>query len=373
MIAHSRRKQSSRADTGVSFLTVNRSICMMLCKYAEGVSVTVTIRDVAREANVSISTVSRAFTTPDLVKPQTRSRVLAVAGELGYQPSSVPPPAAATRRTGHIGIVVPDLTNPFFTGILNGVQARARQSEISVVFANSDEDPVTEEGLVRDMARQVDGVVLCSSSLPDEQLREIAEQTVLVLVNREFPGVPSVVMDSAGGMRQAVAHLAALGHRRCAFLAGPSASWSTEQRRRGLPQPGKPGEQGIEVIEFGPFPPRFEGGLQGADLALGADVTAIIAYNDMVAFGALARLNARGARVPDDISLIGFDDLIFASICAPPLTTVAMPTEAAGRAAVNLLLARLRANAPHHEVARALDTYLIVRATTAPPPKVTGA
>lgn len=339
---------------------------MMLCKYAEGVSVTVTIRDVAREANVSISTVSRTFTTPDLVKPQTRSRVLAVAGELGYQPTSVPPPQVATRRTGHIGIVVPDLTNPFFTGILNGVQARARQSEISVVFANSDEDPVTEEGLVRDMARQVDGVVLCSSGMPDAQLSEMAEQTALVLVNREFAGVPSVVMDSAGGMRQAVAHLAALGHRRCAFLAGPAASWSTEQRRRGLPGPG---EQGIEVIEFGPFPPRFEGGLQGADLALGADVTAIIAYNDMVAFGALTRLNARGARVPDDISLIGFDDLIFASISAPPLTTVAMPTEAAGRAAVNLLLAQLRADAPRHEAVRALDTYLIVRATTAPPPK----
>jgi LacI family transcriptional regulator len=109
--------------------------------------------------------------------------------------------------------------------------------------------------------------------------------------------------------------------------------------------------------------------LQGADLALGAEVTAIIAYNDMVAFGVLTRLAARGARVPDDISLIGFDDLIFASISAPPLTTVAMPTEAAGRAAVNLLLARLRDDGRQHDVARALDTYLIVRATTAPPPK----
>ena len=122
----------------------------------------------------------------------------------------------------------------------------------------------------------------------------------------------------------------------------------------------------MQVVEFGPFPPRFEGGLQGADLALAAGVTAIITYNDLVAFGVLARLNARGVPVPDEVSLVGFDDLVFAAISAPPLTTVAMPAEAAGRAAVNVLLAQLDDD---HRVGtnRSLDTYLIVRATTAPP------
>ncbi|MET0238105.1 MAG: LacI family DNA-binding transcriptional regulator [Kibdelosporangium sp.] len=323
---------------------------------------TVTIHDVAHRAKVSISTVSRAFTTPDLVKPATRSRILAAAGELGYQPAGGPRKPA--HRTGHIGIIVSDLDNPFFTGVLNGVQARARQDDVAVLFANSDEDPVTEENLARNMARQVDGLVLCSPSMTDEQLHDLAGQTFVVLLNREIDGIPSVVMDSPGGMRQAIQHLAALGHRRCAFIGGPRDSWSNSARRRGLRPAAE--EHGMEVVEFGPFPPRFEGGLQGADLALAAGVTAIIAYNDLVAFGVLARLNARGVPVPDEVSLVGFDDLVFAAISAPPLTTVAMPAEAAGRAAVNVLLAQLDDD---HRVGtnRSLDTYLIVRATTAPP------
>jgi LacI family transcriptional regulator len=334
----------------------------MLCKSAQGRLVTVTIHDVAHRAKVSISTVSRAFTTPDLVKPETRSRILAAAGELGYQPSGGP--RKPVNRTGHIGIIVSDLDNPFFTGVLNGVQARARQDDVAVLFANSDEDPVTEENLAHNMARQVDGLVLCSPCMSDEQLQDLARQTFVVLLNREVEGIPSVVMDSPGGMRQAIQHLAALGHKRCAFIGGPRDSWSNSARRSGLRPAAE--EHGIEVVEFGPFPPRFEGGLQGADLALAAGVTAIIAYNDLVAFGVLARLNARGVPVPDEVSLVGFDDLVFAAISAPPLTTVAMPAEAAGRAAVNVLLAQLDDD---HRVGtnRSLDTYLIVRATTAPP------
>lgn len=324
---------------------------------------TVTIHDVARRANVSISTVSRAFTSPDLVKHQTRSRILAAAGELGYH-STGSPHRPATPRTGHLGIVVSDLGNPFFTGVLNGVQARARQDDIAVLFANSDEDPATELSLVRKMAKQVDGVVLCSPSMTDDQVRAIAEETTLVLLNREVEGIPSVVMDSAGGMRQVIQHLAALGHRRCAYLGGPRTSWSNAARLRGLREASE--QHGMEVVEFGPFPPVFEGGLQGADLALAADVTAIVAYNDLVAFGALARLNARGVPVPGEISLVGFDDLVFAAISAPPLTTIAMPTEAAGRKAVNLLLGLLEGS-PDHDTAQVMDTHLIVRATTAPP------
>jgi DNA-binding LacI/PurR family transcriptional regulator len=328
--------------------------------------VSVTIHDVARRAKVSISTVSRAFTSPDLVKQQTRSRVLAAADELGYHASGAPHRLSAL-RIGHLGIVVPDLGNPFFTGVLDGVQARARQDDVAVLFANSDEDPATELNLIRRMARQVDGILLCGPGLTDDQLRTAAGQATLVLLNREVAGIPSVVMDAADGMRQAIQHLAALGHRRCAYLGGPRTSWANHARRRGLAEAAR--RHGTEVVEFGPFPPVFEGGLQGADLALAADVTAIVAYNDLVAFGALARLNARGVRVPDEISLVGFDDLVFAAISAPPLTTIAMPTEAAGRAAVTILLGLLGVPdaGAGGDTARVLDTHLIVRATTAPP------
>ncbi|WP_037310054.1 LacI family DNA-binding transcriptional regulator [Amycolatopsis orientalis] len=323
---------------------------------------TVTIYDVAQRAKVSISTVSRTFTTPDLVRAETRNRILAAAGELGYSP--VGGPRKPAKSTGQLGIIVSDLDNQFFTGVLDGAQARARQDDVAVLFANSGQDPVVEENLARSMAKQVDGLVLCSPSMSDEQLHDLAGHTWLVLLNREVDGIPSVVVDSPGGMRQAVQHLAALGHRKCAFIGGPKDSWSSAARRRGLLPAAE--EHGIEVAEFGPFPARFEGGLQGADLALAAGVTAIVAYNDMVAFGVLARLNARGVPVPDEISLVGFDDLVFAAISAPPLTTVSIPAEAAGRAAVNVLLALLEDD---HRVAvnQALDTYLIVRATTAPP------
>ncbi len=326
---------------------------------------TVTIHDVAQRANVSISTVSRAFTSPDLVKAQTRDRVLAAATALGYQ-SSGPAHRPAAERTGQVGIVVSELGNPFFTGVLNGVQARARQDDVAVLFANSDEDPATEQALVRKMGKQVDGIVLCSPSMSDEQLLALAEQTTLVLLNREVESIPSIVMDAADGMRQVIEHLAALGHRRCAYLGGPRASWSNEARRHGLHEAAA--SHDIEVVEFGPFPPVFEGGLQGADLALAANATAIVAYNDLVAFGALARLNARGVPVPAEVSLVGFDDLVFAAISAPPLTSIAMPTEAAGRAAVTMLLGLLDGEAGE-PVNRTLDTHLIVRATTAPPPE----
>jgi LacI family transcriptional regulator len=320
--------------------------------------VAVTIRDVALKAEVSVATVSRALTSPGLVRPETRSRVLAAARELGYQPNRAAR-ELITGRTGNIGIVVPDLDNPFFTGVLKAVQALAIRMDHAVFVADSDEDPVVEAKLVHAMAKQVDGVVLCSPGLDDDQVREAAAATSLVLLNRRLPGVPSTLMDSAGGMRQVVAHLVALGHRRIAFLNGPRTSWSNQERRRGL-------DGVVDLVDLGPFPPRYEGGLQAADLALAADVTAIMAYNDVMALGVLARLRDRGVAVPGDVSLTGFDDLTYAALCSPALTTVAMPVAAAGRTAVTMLLDRLgsdSAEAPQVE----LETQLIVRATTTPP------
>lgn len=163
---------------------------------------------------------SRALSAAHLVRGATRDRVLAAAKELGYQPN----PAArslTTGRTGNIGIVVPDLNNPFYTGILRGVQARARQSGYAVIFADSEEDAVAEEAPVRAMSRQVDGVVICAPSTSDSQLRALAGVTSLALLNRRLRDIPAALMDSASGMRQAVDHLMALGHRQIAYLNGP--------------------------------------------------------------------------------------------------------------------------------------------------------
>jgi DNA-binding LacI/PurR family transcriptional regulator len=176
-------------------------------------------------------------------------------------------------------------------------------------------------------------------------------------------------MDTAGGMCQAVDHLAALGHRRIAYLNGPRASWSNRERRQGL---RRAVGYGMEVVELGPFAPRFEGGSHAADLALAQDVTAIIAYNDLMALGVMSRLADRGVPVPGRMSVVGFDNLLYAAMCAPPLTTVAMPMEAGGRAAVDLLLAGVGATAAHDGGPyRELQTHLIVRATTGTPTTVT--
>jgi DNA-binding LacI/PurR family transcriptional regulator len=191
-----------------------------------------------------------------------------------------------------------------------------------------------------------------------------------VLVNRDEAGLPAVLMDSADGARQAVEHLAALGHRRVAHLAGPPASWAGVQRLRGVL--GSAPACDVEIVELGPFPPTFQGGVQAADLALARGVTAILAFNDLMAVGVLNRLAARGVVVPQDVSVVGYDDIEMSSMTTVPLTTVRMPMEAGGRAAVDLLLDGLDAGDEQEATHRWLPTQLIVRSTTAPPRQDSG-
>jgi DNA-binding LacI/PurR family transcriptional regulator len=324
------------------------------------------IRDVAKAANVSPSTVSRAFTMPELLRADTRERVLAAAAKLGYQPNRAAR-GLITGRTGNIGVIVPDLANPFYPAVLKGAQARARESDYSVFLADAEEDPGLEVELIKAMAKQVDGVVLCSSRASAGVLTDIANDTALVLLNRRISGVPAVVMDNAGGARQAVVHLAALGHRRVAYLDGPASSWSNKARRRGVKTHGT--AHGLDVVELGPFPPTFEGGLLAADLSLAANVTAVIAYNDLVALGVISRLKDRSVGVPEDVSVIGFDDIPMAQMSVPALTTVSLPGERAGRLAIDVLNGEIgnRLRDEEGPVRGALPTSLIVRSSTAPP------
>ena len=165
-------------------------------------------------------------------------------------------------------------------------------------------------------------------------------------------------------MKAVVDHLVALVHHRIAYLNGPRTSWSNQERRRGLMT--AVAKHGVDLVDLGPFAPRYEGGLQAADLAVAADTTAIVAYNDIMALGVLARLRDRGVSVPVDVSVTGFDDLTYASLCSPALTTVAMPVAQAGRTAVNLLLDWL--DSDHTDAPQIVaETQLIVRGTTTPP------
>jgi DNA-binding LacI/PurR family transcriptional regulator len=315
---------------------------------------------------VSVATVSRSFSAPNTVATATRERLLAVAAELHYEPNRAAR-GLITGRTGNVGVIVPDLGNPYFHGVLKGAQARARRADYAVFVADGQESATEEEALINAMRKQVDGIVLCSSRLPAAKLATLDHSPTVVLLNRRAPGRASVVVDSADGMKQAVRHLAELGHRRCVFVSGPRRSWSNQQRRRGLRAAAR--AHGIEYVVLGPVAPQFQSGVEWAERVLETGTTAVVAYNDLVAVGILSRLAELGVRVPEQLSVVGFDDIPLAAMVIPPLTTVSLPTMRAGEAAVDVLLERLQSRGSVQPTARKLPATLIVRSTTGRPPR----
>jgi len=332
----------------------------------------VSIHDVAQRAGVSVATVSRSYTVPDAVREATRARVRQVAAELGYRPNRAAR-GLITGRTGNVGVIVPDLANPYFQGVLKGAQACAREADYAVFVADGQESAAEEQTLIGAMSKQVDGILLCSSRLAPATLAGLEPSPAVVLLNRQASGLSTVTVDSAGGMRQAMAHLASLGHRRCAFLSGPERSWSNQQRLRGLRAAAR--AAAAEVVTIGPVAPQFEGGVDATEQVLASGATAVLAYNDLVAAGILSRLAQLGVDVPGELSVVGFDDIPLASMLTPALTTVAAPTAQAGAAAVQALLSRIE----HPDAAPSaekLPAALVVRASTAarqPCPLIKGA
>ncbi len=324
----------------------------------------ISARDVARAAGVSVATVSRTLTRPDAVAPATRDKVLATARAMGYRPNAAAR-SLITGRTGNIGLIVPDLENPFFASVTKGVQMRARAAGYAVFIADSDEDPSLEPDLARNLAKQVDGLVLCSPRTPEPVLAQLATECTLVLVNRRCGDIPSVTVDNREGVRQSLVHLRALGHRRIAYVGGPATSWSNRQRLAAFLELGG-ADDDLEVVDLGFFRPYVSGGVAAGDLVIHSGATAVLAYNDVVAFGLLERFRQRGVRVPDDISVIGTDNIPVSALTSPALTSVGLPLVDSGRAGVDLLLGLVRdPSAPpvhHHD----LSVQLVVRGSTAP-------
>ncbi|WP_433472547.1 LacI family DNA-binding transcriptional regulator [Spirillospora sp. CA-142024] len=330
------------------------------------------IRAVANLAGVSPSTVSRALNSPELVNAETRRRVLECAERLGYQPNRAAQ-SLVLGRTRNVGLIVPDIANPFYAPFIKGVEAYFRDTEFAVFLADTDEDTATEIRLAEAMIERVDGLILCAPRMSGTRLSAVAARTTVVLANRTSRNAPSVLLDFQPGMDQAVAHVHALGHRRCAYLAGPPNSWSNRQRRRLLG--AACAERGIELVDLGPYEPRFTGGYRAADEVLAAGVSAAFGYNDLVALGVLSRLTARGVPVPGEpgspggLSIVGFDDVPMASMTNPPLTTVANPVNALSRAAAAAMHTMLdpgASKAPPPPPASALATRLLIRGTTGP-------
>lgn len=295
----------------------------------------VTLHDVAREAGVAVSTVSRALSNPDRVSARTREHVRAVATRLGYRPNRIAQ-ALPSGRTRMLALLVPDITNPHNFGLVRGAEAQAAAAGYTLVLGDTQESAERESAHADRLGSAVDGFVLISSRLPDEELRELRRRHPVVLFNRELEDFPSVVLDSVDGSRQVVEHLVALGHRRLAYLGGPASAWMDAERRRSLSADAA--RAGAEITRLGPFSPTLDGGAAAADVGLGSGATAFVAFNDLLAIGILQRLERRGVDVPGRISVVGFDDIFGSDFCHPPLTTVTSPAEQAGRMLIDMLL-----------------------------------
>lgn len=322
-----------------------------------------TIRDVARASGVHISTVSRTFSAPHLVNPDTRTRVLAMAERLDYRPNRAAR-ALITGRTHNLGLIVADIANPFFPPLIKAAESQARLHDNHVFVADTNEDPAVEEDLVRTLAKQVDGVLLCSPRMSNSLIEQLSRQVPLVVVNRLMTGLPCVVMDLAQGARDAIAHLVGLGHHRIALVAGPRGSWTSREIRKAAAAAARADDVVLTVI--GPNPPTEDGGQAVAEAVLREQVTAVLAYNDLMAIGLIEGLVDLRVRVPEDMSVMGIDDIALSRLTRPKLTTVATPTAAAGRAAVDMLLQH---GADRRTTARSwLQTELVIRDSTGPAP-----
>lgn len=329
---------------------------------------TPTIHDVARVAGVSSATVSRSFNSPQLVNVTTRERVLSAARQLRYLPN----PAARgliTGRTCNIGVLVPDLTNPVFPLIVQSAEARLREDGYSTFLADSRESSALEGELIQALAKQVDGVIVCSTRMTEAETGKLGG-TRLVFLNPPGLGVPHVRIEPAAGLREAAAHLHELGHRRCVYLSGPRRSWSNRRRIQVLQ--GAARRLGLDLSVTAPFSPSYSSGEEMADAVLAAGATAAVAFNDLMAIGLVNALRRRGVAVPDEVSVIGNDDVPIAAMFAPALTTVAQPLAEAGRELVESMLALLSPSGSPAEPRPPLTTSLVVRESTAPAPARAG-
>lgn len=326
----------------------------------------VTLADVAQAADVSLQTVSRALNNKGEISPQTRQRIIAIAEHLGYRRNGIAR-GLAINRTMTLGLMVPDIVNPFFPEIARGAEDVALENGYNVFLCNTIEDPNREEavlGLLEE--KRVDGVILCSARLDNERLFPLLRrQRAVVLVNHPAPtDIAAIVrVDDAAGTRQAVTHLLAAQRYPIAFLAGPAHAHSSQIRTHAFTTALSAAGVAVDPTLIRPCQPDAASGYRATCDLLTAipTVRGLICYNDLVAIGALQACAELGLRVPDDLAVVGCDDILLAGLVTPALTTLHVAKSAIGACALRLLLARIEGDT---EQAEAVFTpELIVRAS----------
>lgn len=322
----------------------------------------VTIYDVARAAGVAASTVSRALSQPGRVSYETAERVRAAAASTGYRAATIrrrPP----EERTSLLAMVVADIANPVFSGLIRGAERTAGHAGCTLLVIETQESERAERDALARVLPVTDGTILTSSRMTDHAIREVARQKPLVVLNRTVAQVPSVTTDHVRAVKKASEHLATGGVGAITYLAGPEASWADGMRWRGLREAAL--ELGLRVFRLGPHLPTLAGGAAAAAAWRQRPTDGVIAYNDLVAIGFLRAVTAAGVRVPDDVSVLGFDNIGDGELVTPSLTTVAAPLVSLGSAAVHHLL-RAPSTRPDDAQPTQLPARLVVRSSTRP-------
>jgi len=335
----------------------------------------VTIKDVARRVNVSHSTVSRALRGNTLISETTTRRIRQAALELGYHPSAAAR-SLKTRRSQALGVIVSSVDDPFFSEVLQGIEEVAQKCGYSLFMAASQREPEREKAIVQVMnEHRVDGVIICSASFRPEQNRQFMEFGIpIVVVNNQAAEDYrySIFHDDLDGSRQITRHLINLGHRQIAYLGNASSGRTNLDRMSGF-------QTEMDLANL-PIPAEFihhvhggsaEDGYQGLDHFLAVDQIpgALVCFNDMMAIGVLKRLHEAGIQVPDQISVTGFDNIVFSNFTSPPLTTFDQPKKFIGAEAARLVLELLDSRDDLTGSPRVLKLRgsLLVRSTTSRP------
>jgi LacI family transcriptional regulator, repressor for deo operon, udp, cdd, tsx, nupC, and nupG len=324
-----------------------------------------TVKEIAAAANVSVATVSRALQRPEIVSEETRQHIQEVVKRLGYTPNAMAR-NLRTARTRLIVALLPDIANPFFSEVIRGIEQVAYERGYSVLLGETQSNLVREQAYA-DMvaARQADGIITMSHRVP-----EIPVQGRLPVVNAceyvKDSRISSVFIDNVAAASVAVDYLVTLGHRDIAFIAGPPSPICVDREqgyKLALQRANIPVNAALTAV--GDF--SIEAGERAIELLLsrGQTFSAVFCSNDEMAIGAMRALNTHGLRVPEDVSLVGFDDIRFARYTSPALTTIAQPKHTLGREAVTMLIEQL--NDPAVPVIkRVLSADLVVRGSTAP-------
>lgn len=339
----------------------------------------ITIKDIAKRVGVSHSTVSRALRVNKLVSSETAKRIRQVAKEMGYRPSAVAR-SLKTKRTQVLGVIVSNISDPFFSEILNGIEVSAQAGGYSLFIAASQHDPIKERQIVQTMMEQrTDGVIICSSSFSPEHGRQLLSYGFpVVVVNHQASESfnYSIYHDDVDGSYQVTQHLNSLGHKRIAYLGNAQSGRTTQDRLRGFMD--AMAASNLEV------PESYIHHVEGGDPILGQESieyfklivprpTAIVCFNDMLAIGVLKGCEMAGWRVPEDLSVTGFDNITYSAFTTPCLTTFDQPKFSIGQEAAQLLLDLLQAEGgiiPDRPNVKILKGRLLVRGSTGAPGEV---